>query len=240
MTFGEIDGFWFKATPQAAPISLRFTFETVDGSTTVYEKTFPEADIQENVIYPLDAGSDGADAADSDGADADSDNSEDNAECSLGEDIGPHGELTVYSPTPNGGNCDLPWDFYNDKSTITMFAAIPKNPGTDEDAYDSGANCARCARVRCSCKQTQYHGACQAAGEDIIVMLTDSCPSCPIIGDIDLSNAAWDAVTGNEGPSRYDGTWEYVDCPSEFASGNTKMRFKVISETNLTKIGHRS
>ena len=182
MNFGDIDGFWFKAEPQAAPIGLRFTFETIDGTETVYEKIFQEAEIVQDIIYPLVAGS--ADDAGADGAD----DADDDYECTLGEDIGPHGELTVYAATPNGGNCDLPWDFYNDNAlpTMTMFGAIPKNPGTDEDAYNSGANCARCARVRCSCKQVQYAGACQAAGQDIIVMITDSCPSCPILGDIDL------------------------------------------------------
>ena len=41
-----------------------------------------------------------------------------------------------------------------------------------------------------------------------------------------FSNTAWDTVTGQESPSRYDGTWEYVDCPTDFASGEPKMRFK--------------
>ena len=139
--------------------------------------------------------------------------------------ISTEGELTVYSNSPAGGNCDLPWDFYLNNFGLTMFAAIPRNPGTPNDAYDGGANCARCAKVRCSNTQSQFHGAC-AGGVDTIVMLTDSCPSCPQLGDIDLSNAAWDSVTGNDGASRYDGSWEYIDCPSEFASGNTKMRFK--------------
>ena len=121
MSFGEIDGFWFKAEPQAAPISLRFTFETVDGTVSVFEKTFPEAEIVEGVTYPLDGSSAGDEIDNDDDAGVD----DDNAECSLGADLGPHGELTVYSPTPNGGNCDLPWDFYadNGRTIMTMFAA---------------------------------------------------------------------------------------------------------------------
>ena len=57
-------------------------------------------------------------------------------------------------------------------------------------------------------------------------MATDSCPSCPIIGDIDLSNQAWDDVTGNEGPSRYEGSWEFVECPQNFLAGDTKLYIK--------------
>ena len=54
-----------------------------------------------------------------------------NPTCTLGPDLSPdHGEITVYSPTPNGGNCDLPWDFYSNLGLPTMqfFAALPKNP----------------------------------------------------------------------------------------------------------------
>ena len=53
--------------------------------------------------------------------------------CNLGPDLSPdHGEITVYASTPNGGNCDLPWDFYSNQgfSTIQLFAALPKNSGT--------------------------------------------------------------------------------------------------------------
>ena len=56
-------------------------------------------------------------------------------------------------------------------------------------------------------------------------MATNSCPSCPHKGDIDLSNAAWDAVTG-ESPSRYDGSWEFIPCPDSYLSGNTKLFIK--------------
>ena len=53
-----------------------------------------------------------------------------NPTCTLGPDLSPdHGEITVYSPTPDGGNCDLPWDFYSNLGLPTMqfFAAVPKN-----------------------------------------------------------------------------------------------------------------
>jgi len=70
-----------------------------------------------------------------------------------------------------------------------------------------------------------YLGAC-AAGKDVIVMATNSCPSCPHAGDIDLSNDAWDVVSGFESHSRYDGSWEFIPCPDNFLSGNTKLYIK--------------
>jgi hypothetical protein len=33
-------------------------------------------------------------------------------------------------------------------------------------------------------------------------MVVDSCPSCPHSGDLDLSNSAWDSISGNQGPSQ--------------------------------------
>ena len=92
-------------------------------------------------------------------------------------------------------------------------------------------NCGRCVRVKCSCDQENPQHAqdgkpCQPDGKETIVMVVDSCPSCPYVGDIDLSYSAWDAVTGNESPSKYDGTWEFVECPSAFLTGPLKLRFK--------------
>ena len=39
-------------------------------------------------------------------------------------------------------------------------------------------------------------------GKTTIMMVTDSCPECHA-GDLDLSNGAWDKITGNAGPSRF-------------------------------------
>ena len=50
----------------------------------------------------------------------------------------------------------------------THFAALPKNPGTDADRYEAGANCGRCVKVKCSCHQELFPGAC-AAGEEVIL-----------------------------------------------------------------------
>ena len=47
------------------------------------------------------------------------------------------------------------------------------------------------------------------------MMVTDSCPECHL-GDLDLSYAAWDKITGGAGHSRFKAEWSYVDCPDEF------------------------
>jgi len=123
------------------------------------------------------------------------------------------GHITQYSTVPTGGNCALPWGDLKASGLRgwTHYAALPK--GSHPDRYESSANCGRCARVKHGRKETT-------------VLVVDSCPSCPNPGDIDLSLAAWNAVTGNQSPSRYDGTWEFVECPSSFVKGNTKLRFK--------------
>ena len=154
---------------------------------------------------------------------------ETDGECHLGADYPGTtiGHLTVYAASPSGNNCDLNWSNLEASGLKgwTHFAALPKNPGTDADRYEAGANCGRCVKVKCSCHQELFPGAC-AAGEEVIVMVTDSCPSCPYVGDLDLSNAAWDDVSGNEGPSKYDGTWEFIECPSDFKTGPMKLRMK--------------
>ena len=108
----------------------------------------------------------------------------------------------------------------------THFAALPKNPGTPADRYEAGANCGRCVKVKCSCEQELFPGACQPGGKETILLVTDSCPSCPYVGDIDTSTAGWNDLTGNEGFSKYDGTWEFIECPSNFKTGLMKLRMK--------------
>ena len=153
-----------------------------------------------------------------------------NGECSLGSDYPGAivGHITHYASSPSGNNCDLNWDNLEASGLAgwTHFAALPKNPGTDADRYEAGANCGRCVRVKCSCEQELFPGACQPGGEETILMVTDSCPSCPYVGDIDTSTAGWNDLTGNEGFSKYDGTWEFVECPSTFKSGTMKLRMK--------------
>ena len=58
-------------------------------------------------------------------------------------------------------------------------------------------------------------------------MVTDSCPTCHGAGDLDLGQGAWDEVTGGDYPSRFDGSYEFVPCPTDFINGdNTKVRWK--------------
>ena len=111
----------------------------------------------------------------------------------------------------------------------THFAALTKSGNSNKDMYENGANCGRCVRVRCSCEQSQFQGACQGGfkeGKETILMVVDSCPTCHAAGDIDTSTAAWNSITGNEGFSRYEGTWEFVECPSNFVTGNAGVRVK--------------
>jgi len=151
-------------------------------------------------------------------------------ECTLGADYPgvTVGHLTHYSSNPTGNNCDLNWANLEASGLDgwTYFGALPKNPGTDADRYESGLNCGRCVKVKCSCEQELFDGACQPNGQEVILMVTDSCPSCPYVGDLDLSTNAWNDVTGNEGFSKYDGTWEFIECPSNFKQGPMKLRFK--------------
>ena len=157
------------------------------------------------------------------------------SECSLGPDYpgATIGHLTAYAASPSGENCDLNWSNLEASGLDgwTHFAALPRNPGTEADRYEAGANCGRCVKVKCSCHQTDFwirdtgFEACKE-GKEVIVMVTNSCPICPNVGDLDLSNAAWDDVTGNEMYGRYDGTWEFIECPSNFKSGPMKLRMK--------------
>jgi len=155
---------------------------------------------------------------------------EPSGECPFGADYPGTtvGHITHYSSSPSGNNCDLNWANLEASGLDgwTHFAALPKNPGTDADRYEAGANCGRCVKVKCSCKQELFDGACQPGGKETILMVTDSCPSCPYVGDIDTSTDGWNDLTGNEGFSKYDGTWEFIECPSNFKTGPMTLRMK--------------
>ena len=57
-------------------------------------------------------------------------------------------------------------------------------------------------------------------------MVADSCPECHS-GDVDSNLVVWNSVTGNESPSRFDGSWEFVECPSAFRpNSKTQLRWK--------------
>ena len=143
-------------------------------------------------------------------------------QCHLGDDYPgrPKGDITVYAEKPNGGNCDFNWEFINTIPASSLFAAIPKS--TD---YGKGAHCGRCVKIKCSCEQKQFDFACRPDGKETIAMITDSCPPCHR-GDIDLSYGAWDSISGKQAPSRYDGTWDFVECPDWMVKGNSRFRFK--------------
>ena len=53
MKFGEIDGFWFKDEPQAAPIEINITIEDILGNSETYSKVFQESEIVQDVEYIL-------------------------------------------------------------------------------------------------------------------------------------------------------------------------------------------
>ena len=111
----------------------------------------------------------------------------------------PRGDITTYSPTPDFPgykNCDLDWTYLRWSKAWQYFARLPR-VGTE--SYNQGLACGACVKVRCSCNQDQFKEACKNpnAEEEVVVMITDSCPEhrCKA-GDIDLSEAAWDELTG--------------------------------------------
>jgi len=53
MNFGEIDGFWWKATPQVAPVTIKIIIENLAGEQTVYEKEFQEAQMSDTLVFDL-------------------------------------------------------------------------------------------------------------------------------------------------------------------------------------------
>jgi len=89
-------------------------------------------------------------------------------------------------------------------------------------------NCGRCIKVKCSCEQKELYndGACQPNGKEVIAMVTDSCIGCPNGGDLDLSTYAWNDVTGGAEAGVIDGTWEFIECPTNFKKGPMKLRMK--------------
>ena len=113
------------------------------------------------------------------------------------------GDITVYAPRPNGGNCGYP---QFSKAAQDFFVAIPKS------MYQNSLNCGRCIEATCTAGNV---GTNCDNGETTIMMVTDSCPECHE-GDLDLSYAAWNKITGNAGFSRFKADWKYIDCPKDF------------------------
>ena len=109
----------------------------------------------------------------------------------------PRGDITTYASIPQGGNCGLDWNHLRSSKAWSHFAALPR---VGAESYNQGLACGACVKLRCSCNQNQFKGACNN-GHEITVMITDSCPECKA-GDIDLGSNAWRDVTGGAGPSR--------------------------------------
>jgi len=134
--------------------------------------------------------------------------------------------ITWYQDHPTGGNCDLNWDHMQNQNlkSWTKFVALPK--GSGKNAYDDHANCGRCIKIKCDCDQAQFPGQNLCSGGETVAMVVDSCPTCHNFNDVDTSTLVWNTISGNEAPSMYTGSYEYVKCPSGFISGTTKLRFK--------------
>ena len=96
------------------------------------------------------------------------------------------GDITVYAPKPDGGNCGYPMFSEGAKK---YFVALPKVD------YDNSLNCGRCIEAKCTAGNV---GTNCDNGKPTIMMVTDSCPECHS-GDLDLSYDAWDKITGGAG-----------------------------------------
>ena len=80
--------------------------------------------------------------------------------CKRGDDLENKGELTVYAPVPDGGNCGLKWDFLHQHKAKTHFVALPNTWGSSTNnirPYNDHWSCGRCIRLRCSCEQSNPH-----------------------------------------------------------------------------------
>ena len=70
-------------------------------------------------------------------------------------------------------------------------------------------------------------------GKETILYVADKCPrtkdiygpSCYSVNDIDVSVQGWKSITGGEFGNRLHATYEFTECPTDFASGPTKIRF---------------
>ena len=113
------------------------------------------------------------------------------------------GDITVYAPKPDGGNCGYPMFSEGAKK---YFVALPKVD------YDNSLNCGRCIEAKCTAGNV---GTNCDNGKPTIMMVTDSCPECHS-GDLDLSYDAWDKITGGAGHSRFKADWKYIPCPDSF------------------------
>lgn len=106
-----------------------------------------------------------------------------------------------------GYNCGFMWV---PPSALKYFAALNKPD------YNGSANCGRCVVITCSDIR------CNGYNKQIKTMIVDSCPECKS-GDLDFSLPAWNDITNNYNPDRFNITWEYADCDGGFNDGNIRM-----------------
>lgn len=85
----------------------------------------------------------------------------------------------------------------------------------NNDQFDGLRSCGRCVEVQCDDHR------CSGERKKAVVQVLDRCPECKH-GDLDLSPEVFREITGSH-PSRYTVKWKYVQCPSEFVSGNIKV-----------------
>lgn len=102
------------------------------------------------------------------------------------------GDITAYGAQTRGGFCGFQEDSWQYGDTMT--AAI------NQHQQDNSLACGMCARVNRPGSNTS-----------ITVVIDNLCPECKH-GDLDLSQQAWRALTGNSAYSREKAEWTFVEC----------------------------
>ena len=110
---------------------------------------------------------------------------------------------TAYTFSAGSGACGFPAANDTDIS-----AAI--NSATGEDDYQNGLACGACAAVTVT-----------GDAEAITVMIDNSCPSCTTADQLDLTQQAWQALTGNTNYGQLNIQWKFVACPLSLMAGDS-------------------
>ncbi len=111
---------------------------------------------------------------------------------------------TAYAPS-GAGACGFP--AANDPSHT---AAINSNSGGGGDDYQNGLACGACAALTVT-----------GAAEAITVMIDNACPSCSAADQLDLTQATWQALTGNTNYGQLNIQWKFVPCPLSLMAGDS-------------------
>ncbi|HJT25729.1 MAG TPA: expansin-like protein, partial [bacterium] len=111
---------------------------------------------------------------------------------------------TAYAPS-GVGNCGYPTN-----TLPNLTAAINSNSGNGGDDYQNGLVCGACAAVFDS-----------GNSNAITVMITDACPTCSNgANQLDLTQTAWQALTGNTSYGILPIQWKFVPCPASMMTGD--------------------